>query len=273
VNWGPATPVARAEVVSPSFTNSAAPCDVSQYRAECRDQGTLLTISPQPGTATTCFTFDADLAGQLASVRATVAGTNITTNTAFRLPAPPAAPTPTPAPPPNPTPTPGPPSILPAAANLNVGQSQAFVISGGVPPYTVVPSGGTATPTTVPDSGGAFNYTATAPGSFTIVVSDSNGQVDSAMVTNTAGSAIQVDEPGPINVPLNGSQPITITGGGVPPYTIMLTGGLIGVIGGSPLPAPGTFTYNAPGIPTNGQILITDNAGTPNTRSITVVVP
>jgi hypothetical protein len=148
-----------------------------------------------------------------------------------------------------------------------------FGVSGGLPPYSVNASGGNATPTTIPSSGGTFSYIATTPGSFTILVTDSNGKLASASVTNQAGSVIQVDKPGPLNVPVNGSTTITITAGGIAPYTVTLTGGLAGSISGSPLPAPGSFTYNAPAAPTGGQILITDSDNPANTRAISVSVP
>lgn len=272
VDWGPVSPAAFADVIAQSFTNAEVPCNVSQYRVGCEDNGLLLTISPQPGTATTCFTYAAARGGQQASVTATVSGTTISTTTSFTMPAPSVDPTPTPAPPVV-TPTPGPPSVVPGFAALDVGQTQVFAVSGGVPPYTVNASGGTATPTTVPGSGGTFDYLATTPGNFTVLVSDSNGQVASASITNKAGSVIQVDKPGPLSVPFSASESITITGGGTPPYTITLTGGLAGSITGSPLPGPGTFDYNAPGVPTSGQVLITDSAGSPNTLSISVTVP
>lgn len=272
VDWGPVSPAAFADVIAQSFTNADVPCNVSQYKAGCEDGGALLTISPQPGTATTCFTYAAARGGQQATVTATVAGTGISTTTSFTMPAEEIPPAPTPAPPVV-TPSPGPPSVVPGFASLDVGQTQVFAVSGGVPPYTVNASGGTATPTTVPSSGGTFDYLATTPGNFTILVSDSNGQVASASVTNTAGSVIQVDKPGPLNVAFSASESITITGGGTPPYTITLTGGLGGSITGSPLPGPGTFDYNAPAIPTSGQVLITDSAGSPNTLSISITVP
>lgn len=272
VLWSGATP-AGSTVVSPSFTNGEVPCNVSQYRAGCDAGGQLLTISPQPGTATTCFTFAESDAGRPAQVTATIAGTDIETITNFTLPAPEAPPAPTPQPPPAPTPTPGPPTVAPSVANLDVGQTQVFAISGGVPPYTVSPSGGTATPTTVPSSGGTFEYVATTVGSFTVLISDSNGQVTSATVNNAAATAIQVDKPGPLSVPFSTTETIAITGGGVPPYTVTLSGGLGGSISGSPLAGPGSFGYNAPGAPTSGQIVITDSAGTPNTLSISVFVP
>lgn len=272
VDWGPVTPEAFADVIGQSFTNAEVPCSVDQYRVGCEDQGLLLTISPQPGNATTCFTYAAARGGQTASVTATISGTEISTTTSFVMPAPAVDPTPTPAPPVV-TPTPGPPSLVPGNATLDVGQTQIFAVSGGVPPYSVNASGGTATPVTVPSSGGTFSYLATTAGNFTVLVSDSNGQVASANVTNLLAAVIQVDKPGPLSVGFSATETITIISGGTPPYTVTLVGGLGGSITGSPLPAPGAFDYNAPGAPTAGTIQITDSAGTPNVLSISVTVP
>lgn len=276
VDWGPVTPVDSADVINQSFTNAAVPCLVDQYHRNCDEDDIVLTISPQPGTATTCFTYDLALGGQTGSVTATVAGTGISTTTQFTLPRPPVQPPPTPTPVVEvpPTPSPGPPSIAPGFANLETGQNQNFAVSGGVPPYNVSASGGTASPATVLASGGTFNYQATSEGNFTILVSDSNGQVASASVTNTAGSVIKVDREGPLNVALLGTEDITITSGGTPPYTITLTGGLSGSLTpAAPLDAPGTFSFTATDTPSTGQILITDGSAPPNTRSITISVP
>lgn len=274
VRWDQATPQGASNVLSPSFTNGDPPCDTTPY-AECdQDGGADITITPQPGTAITCFIYDANRGGSSAGVTATVEGTTISVRTNFVLPelaGPAPTPVPTAAPTPAPTATPGPPSVLPASANLNVGQSQVFAISGGVPPYMASGSGGTITPSTVPNSGGTFTYTATTPGSFTILVSDSNGAVDTASVTNTAASAIQVDKPGPLNVAQSANEVITITGGGTPPYTISLTGGLGGMVSPTNLAAPGSFTYTAPAMSDSGSILITDSAT--NQRAIAVTVP
>ena len=276
VDWGDVLPANAANVLSPSFTNGAPPCDIGPFGSACGAGGGSTTVTPQPGTAITCFVYAADLGGSPAAVTATVAGTSISARTSFFLPelaGPAPTPVPTPAPTPAPTPTAGPPSIVPSAATLDVGQSQVFALSGGTPPYSVNASGGSASPTTVPSSGGTFTYTASTPGNFTIVVSDSNGQVASAQVTNNPASAIQVDKPGPLTVSQGGNETITITGGGTPPYSIALQGGLGGSLSPTSLPAPGSFTYTAPAMASSGQILISDSAGTPNQLAISVTVP
>ena len=86
---------------------------------------------------------------------------------------------------PGPTPTPLPPVVTPLTANLAVGGSQVFAITNGLPPYNVAASAGMATPTTIPSSGGVFTYEATDAGTYSILITDSHGQVAAATVTNT----------------------------------------------------------------------------------------
>src|SRR5690606_14924713 len=130
--------------------------------------------------------------------------------------------------------------------------------------------GGNVTPSTIPSSGGTFTYTATTPGSFTIIVSDSNGAVDTATVMNTAASVIEVDNAGPITLGQGDPVTITITGGGTPPYAIALTGGVAGMLSTTSLPAPGSFTYTARMMADSGSILISDSGS--NQRAISVTV-
>ncbi len=221
--------------------------------------GTTEFTAFRPSAASTTSIVCTDQAGQVATASVSISLT-------------PATPAPTaPAPSPAPTPTAGPPSIVPSTATLQIGQTQVFAISGGTPPYTVNASGGTTTPTTVPAAGGTFTYFATQPDVFTLLVTDSAGKVASATVTNVSAVAIQVDNEGPITISQGASMNITITGGGTPPYTIVLAGGLDGTITGSPLLAAGTFNYAAPLASSSGQILITDTAA--NARAIAVTVP
>jgi hypothetical protein len=192
VNWGPVQPN-TATVVSPSFTNGQPPCNTAPYTAN-----TGLSINPQPGTALTCVIYPASINGLAGSVHVSVAGTSLQTTANIGFPGPTAPPTPSPQPPPPPTnspaptPTPVPPVVVPSNASLAIGQMQVFAITKGVPPYTVNASGGPAVPSTVPSVGGTFTYTKTSPGSFTIVVVDSNGQV---------GTATVMDLPTPVPTP------------------------------------------------------------------------
>lgn len=182
VDWGPVQPNS-ATVVSPSFTNGDPPCNTAPYTGN-----TGLSINPQPGTALTCLIYPASIADLAGNVKVSVAGTTLMTTASIGFPGP-EEPVPTPRPTaqpptatPAPTPTPGPPVVVPSNASLGVGQSQVFAVTKGVPPYTVNASGGTAVPTTVVSTGGTFTYTKTQPGTFTVVVVDSNGQVGTATV-------------------------------------------------------------------------------------------
>jgi hypothetical protein len=77
-------------------------------------------------------------------------------------------------------------TISPTSASLLTGQTQAFVLTGGVPPYTCTPSGGTLTPTTITDTGGVTTFTAgdvIQSTSFTLICTDQSGQTVTATVT------------------------------------------------------------------------------------------
>lgn len=77
-------------------------------------------------------------------------------------------------------------TIMPASATLVVGQTQAFALTGGVPPYTCTPSGGTLDPTTITERGGTTVFTAgdvVQQTTFTIVCTDVSGQIATATVT------------------------------------------------------------------------------------------
>jgi hypothetical protein len=69
-----------------------------------------------------------------------------------------------------------------------VGNSFVFVITGGVPPYSLnVTTGGTVSPTQVTTAGSPFTFNATVAGSSSVIV------VDSATTVKTV--AITVKEP------------------------------------------------------------------------------
>jgi hypothetical protein len=185
VDWGPVQPTS-ATVFTPSFTNGLPQCNTAPYTS-----ATGLSLNPQPGTALTCLIYPSSIANSSGSVKVSVAGTSLMTTAGIVLPGAP-VPTPTPRPTsqptsaptvaPSPTPTPGPPAVVPSSASLGIGQSQVFAVTKGVPPYTVNASGGNAVPTTIASSGGTFTYTKTQPGSFTLIVVDSNSQVATATV-------------------------------------------------------------------------------------------
>lgn len=77
-------------------------------------------------------------------------------------------------------------TIAPTSSTLITGQTQVFVLTGGVPPYTCTPSGGTLSPTTILDTGGTTLFTAgdvIQSTTFTLVCSDQSGQTATATVT------------------------------------------------------------------------------------------
>jgi hypothetical protein len=98
----------------------------------------------------------------------------------------PATPTPTPKPSPTPTPTPKPAALVvtPDKASLSVGDKFLFVVTGGVPPYSLhVTIGGSTDPTMVMASGDPFEFTAEASGTSTVIVVDSTAVLKTVAVT------------------------------------------------------------------------------------------
>jgi len=91
------------------------------------------------------------------------------------------------------TPTPIPPAIFPLQTTLSGGSgappnacnggSQAFVVTGGSPPFTIFAGGGCVSTLTIPNSGGSFIFTGgNAIGQYTIVITDAIGRTVSAGV-------------------------------------------------------------------------------------------
>ncbi|MBY0274261.1 hypothetical protein K2Z84_02880, partial [Candidatus Binatia bacterium] len=106
--------------------------------------------------------------------------------TASPTPVPTASPVPTPSQSPKPTPTPKPAPLVvtPNKASIELGKSFLFVITGGVPPYTLnVTTGGTVDPTTVPTAGSPFTFKASAAGTSTIIVVDATTTLTTIDVT------------------------------------------------------------------------------------------
>ena len=92
------------------------------------------------------------------------------------------------------TPTPIPPAIAPTHTTLAAGSgaqpdscngaTQAFVVSGGSPPFTVFTGGGCVSTTSVPESGGSFTFTAgNTLGDFSVTITDAIGRTTSAGIT------------------------------------------------------------------------------------------
>ncbi|MEW6271603.1 MAG: hypothetical protein AB1689_20155 [Thermodesulfobacteriota bacterium] len=109
--------------------------------------------------------------------------------TASAAPTPTPRPTPTPAPPtptarPTPTPKTPPLVVTPAKASVTLGASFLFVVTGGVPPYTLhVTTGGSVTPAQVATAGGSFTFSPAAAGASTIIVVDATTTLVTVEVT------------------------------------------------------------------------------------------
>jgi hypothetical protein len=72
---------------------------------------------------------------------------------------------------------------------MEVGDSFVFVITGGVPPYSLnVTIGGTVAPEQVAGAGRPFTFTATAAGSSSVIVVDAATTVKTVAITVKAPS-------------------------------------------------------------------------------------
>ncbi len=151
--------------------------------------------------------------------------------------------------------------------------SGPITVTGGVPPYTFsIGSGTLPAGLTLNTSTGAVTGTPTAPGTFTIKVTDSLGGTGTGC-TITINPPISVTcsatNTGEVGVPFN-SGPITVTGG-APPYTFSIGSGTLpagltlntstGAVTGTPT-APGTFT-----------IKVTDSLGATGTGCTITINP
>ena len=153
-----------------------------------------------------------------------------------------------------------PPPLVVTCSTINMGtvgvpfNSPVMTVTGGTAPYTFsVGSGTLPAGLTLNASTGAISGTPTAPGTFTIKVTDAKGVVGT-------GCTITINPPplvvtcsainmGTVGVPFN-SQVMTVTDG-TAPYTFSVSSGTLpagltlnastGAITGTPT-APGTFT-------------------------------
>jgi hypothetical protein len=135
--------------------------------------------SPTP-TAPACST-------PSATATATPRPTPTASPTPRATPTPASTPTPvaaTPTPRPTPTPKVPPLVVTPDKATLTIGTTFLFVITGGVPPYTLnVTTGGSVNPAQVAAAGGSFVFTPAAVGTSTIIVLDSTTTLETVDVT------------------------------------------------------------------------------------------
>lgn len=97
------------------------------------------------------------------------------------------------------------PSIIPQAASLGSGQSQAFAITDGQPPYACTASLGSVSPAMVEQRGGTTTYTAPvvgAPATDTLLCTDALGQVATATITIAPPTPTPGPEPTPTPEPV-----------------------------------------------------------------------
>ncbi|MDZ7380132.1 MAG: hypothetical protein ONB06_12410, partial [candidate division KSB1 bacterium] len=228
VNFSLVTPVAGVSVTSPALIGDPPNCQLS------------FQVNAQPGDALSCVKYVSTMQGQTVQIRARVSAptqpggfiedirsitlldlrptatpTVTQTFTPTFSPTPTQTPSPTTTHSPTRTPTVAPPVVAPPAGfvwagtngspNCN-GSSLTFTVTGGAPPFTIVPSGGNLclSTSTVFTSGGTFIVTGgNQLGSFTLTVTDSIGQSVSVALNVGAPDAQQIAISVPLPVPNN----------------------------------------------------------------------
>ncbi len=221
------TPVAGVSVTSPALVGDPPNCTLS------------FQVNAQPGDAMSCVKYAAALQGQTVRVRAwvpiptapgyieafkdvvlldlrpTATPTVTQTFTPTLTPIPTFTPTPTRTHTPTPTPTIAAPAVVPPAGFVWVGTNGSpncngsqltFTVTGGAPPFTIVPSGGNLclNTTTVFSSGGTFTVTGGDQiGSFTLTVTDAVIQSVSVALNVGATNAQQIAVSLPTGLPNN----------------------------------------------------------------------
>jgi hypothetical protein len=74
--------------------------------------------------------------------------------------------------------------VTPDKATVSVGGTYLFVITGGVPPYTVyVTTGGTVDPGTVEAAGDPVVFTGSDAGTSTMIVVDATSAIKTVVIT------------------------------------------------------------------------------------------
>jgi len=151
--------------------------------------------------------------------------------------------------------------------------SGPMAVTGGTAPYTYSISSGSLPPgLTLNPTNGAISGTPTAPGTFTVQVTDALGNVgQGCVITVKPGVSVicQANNTATVGVPFN-SGPMTVTGG-TAPYTFSIGSGALppgltlnttnGAVSGTPT-APGSFT-----------VKVTDALGNVGSACVITVIP
>ncbi|MFL6658193.1 MAG: beta strand repeat-containing protein [Massilia sp.] len=113
-------------------------------------------------------------------------------------------------------------TLLPSTAAGNVGDALRFLVSGGVPGYTITmtnPSIASVSPSTVASSGGSFTINLLNVGTTTAHIVDSRGQATALPITVDQTSTVLRLSPSELVVAENSTDPVVLNiYGGTGPY-------------------------------------------------------
>lgn len=114
--------------------------------------------------------------------------------------------------------------VNPNAATGNVGDTLNFLVSGGMPGYTVTINNttvATVAPSSVPTNGGGFSLTLRNVGTTTATITDAQGQVTSLPITANQTTTTLRLSPSALIIGENYAGPVTLNiFGGTGPYTV-----------------------------------------------------
>ena len=157
-------------------------------------------------------------------------------------------------------------STAPSAITLrSASTSDAYTVSGGRAPYTVLSSNGSVA--TVSQSGASFNVNGVSDGAAVVSIKDAAGtQVTVSVTVLTDATALFTTAPGALSLrPATTSDTYKITGGKAP-YTVVTSSAAVVTVA-----QPTNQTFRVTGV-ANGSaaVLVKDSAGTEVQVSVTV---
>jgi hypothetical protein len=149
----------------------------------------------------------------------------------------------------------------PSALTLQTSVTGSYLVSGGTPPYSAIPSNPSVVDSIV--TGNNLSITGKVAGNAKVTISDSKGnKLPDIDVTVSGGTTLTLFTTAPSAITMaTGSQPSYTISGGVAPYTVISSNaGVVSVVTPTVATSGGSFTLKgeADG---SASVLITDSTG------------